>query len=203
MSEVSAELRKQDWANPTFYSFWMAQHWSLIRWTERFIHLACGSTPQHKKEQYAYWSNQLKEEYNHHKLLENDAKFFGVDLHRVPVLPETSALQSSIQLAIPATQGLYLYGYGTLLEGLSCEVGGWMLNFLTETYGKRSASFLLVHSEEDDGEDGHYQKVCELIGRMSAEDQRVIETAVTSSKILYSNMLKRAARVTQARYGSA
>jgi pyrroloquinoline quinone (PQQ) biosynthesis protein C len=186
---LGADILAVDWRDRDTYAHWMAQHYYLVKRTMRYICLGCGLSDPDDDRVYNYWSEHLKEEHNHHKFLERDAKSIGLDLKKISVDRDTTDLVDNIFEGMFVSKGIYLFGYAILLEGLSCKVGKAFTDSVIESHGKAAASFLKLHSAVDTGDDGHYRHGKEFIESLSEEDQQVVLEALKATYDYYSRIL--------------
>jgi len=187
--KLAKDMLALDWESD-HYLKWITQHYHLVRRTMRFINLGAGLSEVGNEAVYSYWMHHLKDEINHHKVLEKDAEKFGIDLSRTDPLPITKAAIASIYYGMIDSRGIYLFGYGPLLEGLACKVAGTIADIVEKKFEKGTAKFLRLHAEVDDGGSGHYAKIKSFMETLGVEDKKIIRDATEVSYSLYSQMLK-------------
>ncbi|RYZ99817.1 MAG: hypothetical protein EOP11_19020 [Proteobacteria bacterium] len=145
------------------YLGWVQEHHYLVKRTMRYISLAAGLAPAEDSASFAFWMKALKEETNHHRLLENDARFLGAKPEDFRASERTQRLASQIFEEMLASGGASLFGYALLLEGLSCKAGTPFMKRVAKAHGPKAASFLSLHTIVDDGHDGHFEHGLEFV----------------------------------------
>jgi pyrroloquinoline quinone (PQQ) biosynthesis protein C len=188
--KLGKEFLALEWTANDTYPKWMIEHFHLVRRTMRYINMAAGLSSLAEDETYKYWMHHLKEEVNHHKVLEKDAERFGIYLDKTEPAPMTKALVQVIYYGMIETKGIALFGYGPLLEGVACLAAGKTADRIEAKYGKGSAKFLRLHAEVDDGDDGHYAAMKNFIESLNEAQQSQVRDALEVSYSLYQEILR-------------
>jgi hypothetical protein len=187
---LSAEVLALDWTDGELYQSWMTQHFYIVRRTMRYINLAAGLSPVEDDATYNYWMHHLKEELNHHRVLEKDAEKFGLRLAEAEPLPVTKVLASSVYHGMIDSSGVFLFGYGALLEGMACLAAAKVADQVESKFGKGAARFLRLHADVDDGDDGHYIGMKKHMDSFSPDQQARIKEAIEVTFSLYREILR-------------
>jgi hypothetical protein len=188
--KLAAQLLDLDWSKNGLYQRWINEHFHLVRRTMRYINLGAGLSEVTDDKTYYYWIHHLKEENNHHKVLEKDAERFGLCVANSEPLPITKALVSVIYNGMIGSSGIYLFGYGSLLEGLACHAAARIADQVEAKFEKGSAKFLRLHADVDDGEDGHYLAMKNHMDSLPEPQQELIREAIEVNYALYSEMIR-------------
>lgn len=188
--KLAAEVLKLDWTDEAVYRAWMTEHFHVVRRTMRYINLAAGLSDVEDDGTYKYWMHHLKEEINHHRVLEKDGEKFGIKLAELEPLPVTKALIHSVYHGMIGSQGVFLFGYGALLEGLACHAATKVADQVESKFGQGSAKFLRLHADVDDGEDGHYLGMKQQMDSFSPSQQERIKEAIEVTFSLYREIVR-------------
>lgn len=188
-SKLAKKFLSLEWEKGDVYQRWMTEHYHLVRRTMRYINMGAGLSEVHDEGTYKYWTHHLKEEINHHKVLEKDAERFGLKLSQTQPLPITNALARVIHYGMIDSHGMYLFGYGPLLEGLAVHAAAKVADRIEAKFEAGSAKFLRLHADVDDGDHGHYVTMKKYMDSLSPEQQSQIKEALEVSYSLYSELL--------------
>lgn len=154
--QTGEKLMSLNFEDKDVYVRWIEQHHFLVKHTMRYICLAAGLSQAEDAATFSYWMQALKEETNHHKMLENDARNLGAKVDAFQPKPITESLATTVTNGMIDSQGKALFGYALLLEGMSCTVGGAFERRIKAAHGPKAATFLTLHTHVDDGDDGHF-----------------------------------------------
>lgn len=138
------------WDQKEFYANYLAQTFYYVRHSTRILALSAGRLSYEKDQKiHLRFLKHLGEEANHEKLALNDLKFLGYKLQDFDELNSTRFFYEPQYYKIEHQHPLALMGYILFLEVLAQNVCPPLSAKLTNLYGKKSATFLLVHGEED------------------------------------------------------
>lgn len=152
------------WANREFYSNYLAQTFYYVRHSTRILALSAGRLDYENQQKiHLRFLKHLGEEANHEKLALNDLKFMGHTIDDFDELNTTRFFYETQYYKIEHQHPLALMGYILFLEVLAQNVCPPLSRKLADLHGKKSATFLLVHGEEDPEHVSEAKKLLETL----------------------------------------
>lgn len=189
--QTGEAMMRLNFEDKRVYLKWVEEHHYLVKRTMRYICLAAGLAPAEDDTSFSYWHKALKEETNHHKMLENDARYLGADPHKFRAGPITQALAARVYEDMITSGGRALFGYALLLEGLSCTIGKEFMLRVQKAHGPKAATFLQLHTIVDDGDDGHFAHGLDFLDENYDEaSKHAIRELLRESARAYAAMLE-------------
>ncbi len=173
------------WENQEAYVSWMAQTYEYATATTRILALTGAHFPMHQTSLATRFIQHATEERGHDKLLVNDAKALGVDLHTLRLLPEAEAFHKSVYYWIYQGQTPVIMGWVLLLEGFAVRNGPGLHERTEKRFGKKATSFMRVHTQEDPD---HVDKAFEALNGFSAAELERVAHGLEVYAKLYANV---------------
>ena len=182
------------WDNKAFYANYMAQTFYYVKHSTRILALSAGRLNYEEQQKiHLRFLKHLGEEANHEKLALNDLKFLGHKLEDFPELNSTRFFYEPQYYKIEHQHPLSLMGYILFLEVLAQKVCPPLSAKLSNLYGKKSATFLLVHGEEDPG---HVEEAKKLLSEFDPVALEFIIINLKQSAYAFDNMMREIAEAT-------
>jgi hypothetical protein len=175
------------WENERAYVSWLAQSHEYVRFSTRILALTAGHFPLDKTLYASRFIQHAAEEKGHDRLLVNDAKVLGHDLAAIEVLPEAEAFHKSLYFWIYQGQPSVIFGWILCLEGFAVGNGPKIFQRVEKAFGKKAASFLYVHSNEDPD---HVDKAFATIEKLSEADLGLVAHGLALYASLYENLYR-------------
>lgn len=173
------------WENKEAYASWLAQSFEYARFSTRILALTAGHFPLDKTSHSTRFIQHAAEEKGHEKMLINDAKALGLDIEKIPVLPEAEAFHKSLYFWIYQGRPSVILGWVLCLEGFAVKCAAKMYERSERAHGKKAATFLRVHAAEDAD---HVQKAFATIRELSAADISEVSHGLELYAKLYENI---------------
>lgn len=187
--EIQARLSRMaerfPWENEDAYVSWLAQSYEYVRYSTRILALAAGHFPLENTQYSTRFIQHAAEEKGHDRLLVNDAKALGRTLSEIPVLPEAEAFHKSLYFWIYQGQPSAIFGWVLCLECFAVANVGKIFQRAEKAFGKKAASFLKVHSDEDPD---HVEKAFATVEKLSEQELNTVAHAMELYASLYQNM---------------
>lgn len=176
------------WDNKEFYANYLAQTFYYVRHSTRLLATSAGRL-SYEKEQHLHlrFLKHLSEEANHERLAVNDLKFLGHNVADYPELNATRFFYETQYYKIEHKDPLALMGYILYLEVLAQNVCPPLAKKLSEIYGKKAVTFLLVHGEEDPH---HVDEANKLLASLAPPALEVITENLLQSSQAFDLMMK-------------
>lgn len=191
--EESIALSKESyenmpWDNKTFYANYMAQTFYYVRHSTRILALSAGRL-DYENHQHVHlrFLKHLGEEANHEKLATNDLKFLGYNITDFKELNSTRFFYEPQYYKIEHQHPMALMGYILFLEVLALNVCPPLSRKLHDIYGKKAATFLFVHGEEDPH---HVSEAKKLLESLDSTALKFITENLTQSAYAFDMMMK-------------
>lgn len=188
----SIELSKKSyvnmpWDNKEFYANYMAQTFYYVRHSTRILALSASRLNYENQQKiHLRFLKHLGEEANHEKLAINDLKFLGHKIEDFKELNATRFFYEPQYYKIEHLHPMALMGYILYLEVLAQNVCPPLSKKLAELYGKKSATFLLVHGEEDPH---HVDEAQKLLSELDPTALHFITENLEQSAFAFDNMM--------------
>lgn len=173
------------WENKEAYVSWMAQTLEYATYATRILALTGGHFPLSQTALAARFFQHATEEKGHDKLLFNDAKALGVELAKVPTLPEAEAFHKSLYFWIYQGRPAVIMGWILLLEGFAIRRGAEIYSRAEKAYGKKPTSYLKVHTDEDPD---HVEKAFGVLSHFSEQELKDVCHGLELYTSLYANI---------------
>ena len=178
---------KMPWDNIEFYANYMAQTFYYVRHSTRILALSASRLDYENQQKiHLRFLKHLSEEANHEKLALNDLKFLGHSLSDFPELNTTRLFYEPQYFKIEHQHPMALMGYILYLEVLAQTACPPLAKKLTELYGKKASTFLLVHGEEDPH---HVEEAKKLLATLDPVALEFITLNLDQSAYAFNNML--------------
>lgn len=177
------------WNNRAFYGNYLAQTYFYVRHSTRLLATSAGRLNcETQQGLHLRFLKHLSEEAGHEKLALNDLKGMGYTIADFKEMDETKFFYEPQYYKIEHLDPLALMGYILYLEVLAQHVCPPLTKKITEIYGKKTSSFLMVHGEEDPH---HVEEAHKLLATLPPEAIAIItENLLQSSKAFNRIMLE-------------
>ena len=191
--EISISLSQKSyeampWDNKAFYANYMAQTFYYVRHSTRILALSAGRLDYENQQQiHLRFLKHLGEEANHEKLALNDLKFLGYKIEDFKELNSTRFFYEPQYYKIEHQHPMALMGYILFLEVLALNVCPPLSKKLNDIYGKRAATFLFVHGEEDPH---HVSEAKKLLESLDPVALKFITENLIQSAFAFDMMMK-------------
>lgn len=181
------------WDNKDFYANYLAQTFYYVKHSTRILALSAGrlNYEDHQKIHLRFLKH-LGEEANHEKLAINDLKFLGHTVDDFKELSSTRFFYEPQYYKIEHLHPLSLMGYILFLEVLAQNVCPPLSAKISNLYGKKSATFLLVHGEEDPS---HVEEAKKLLAQFDPVSMNFIIQNLEQSAYAFDNMMREIAEL--------
>jgi thiaminase len=188
-SEVQKRLSQMSdkfpWEDKHAYTSWLAQSYEYVRFSTRILALTAGHFPLDKTTHATRFIQHAAEEKGHDRLLVNDAKALGFELSKIETLPEAEAFHKSLYFWIYQGRPSVILGWVLALEGFAVGSAAQIFERVQKVHGKKAASFIYVHSNEDQE---HVEKAFEALEGFSESDLQDVLHGLELYSSLYENI---------------
>lgn len=176
------------WDNKEFYANYLAQTFYYVRHSTRLLALSASRLSYEEQQNlHLRFLKHLSEEANHERLAINDLKALGYTTADFPELNSTRFFYESQYYKIEHKDPLALMGYILYLEVLAQNICPPLAKKLTTIYGKKAATFLLVHGEEDPH---HVEEAQKLLASLGSPAITMITENLEQSSVAFDLMMK-------------
>lgn len=182
-----SEINNFPWGDKNAYAQWLANTYHYAFNSTRIIALGAGTMPPHLTKISNRFIQHAAEEKGHEKLLENDVKALGMDIHSVPVSSVMEMYYRSLYFWVsPAGHPVGLFGWILSLEALAANAGGSVLVEVKKFHSPKSCSFLNVHSDADPD---HLNKALEAVSFLSTDELKIVAQSLKMYSESYIRLL--------------
>lgn len=150
MTETKKEVLSYDWADKAFYTAWVGQIYHFLCESTRMIPFAASQFRVEDEELFNRCIEHSMEERGHHMMAINDLKVLGSRLQDHEVLWPTEQLFSYPYHLTEKVDPIAIFGISAYMEGIAVEVGNEVTETVVEAFGKKAATFLLSHVQDDE-----------------------------------------------------
>lgn len=176
------------WDNKEFYANYLAQTFYYVRHSTRLLATSAGRlTYEGQQDLHLRFLKHLSEEANHERLATNDLKALGYKIEDFKELNTTRFFYESQYYKIEHKDPLALMGYILYLEVLAQNICPPLAKKLTALYGKKAATFLLVHGEEDPH---HVEEAQKLLASLPTPALTIITENLLQSSCAFDLMMR-------------
>lgn len=176
------------WDNKEFYANYLAQTFYYVRHSTRLLATSAGRlTYEGQQDLHLRFLKHLSEEANHERLATNDLKALGYKIEDFKELNTTRFFYEGQYYKIEHKDPLALMGYILYLEVLAQNICPPLAKKLTALYGKKAATFLLVHGEEDPH---HVEEAQKLLASLPTPALTIITENLLQSSCAFDLMMK-------------
>jgi pyrroloquinoline quinone (PQQ) biosynthesis protein C len=175
------------WDNREFYANYLAQTFFYVRHSTRMLATSAGRLSYEAQQNlHIRFLKHLGEEAGHEKLALNDLKALGYNIEDFKELDATRFFYETQYYKIEHKDPLAIMGYILYLEVLAQFVCPPLTQKITQLYGKKTATFLLVHGEEDPH---HVEEAQKLIASLPPQALTVITENLLQSSCAFNLMM--------------
>ena len=178
-----------NWGDQETYINWLASTYEYAVQSTRILALTAGFFPKTMTAYSNRFIAHAAEEKNHDKLIESDAKSFGIDISQLKPSPVAEAFHKSLYYWIFNGQPLAIFGWILALEGIAVRHGKPAYAKAEKAFGKKGTLFLKVHAEEDED---HLTKAFESISELKSDELEQVAQGFDLYLSLYQQMLETA-----------
>lgn len=176
------------WENKEFYASYLAQTFYYVRHSTRMLAISAGRLNYEEQQNlHLRFLKHLGEEANHERLAINDLKALGYTVNDFPELNATRCFYEPQYFKIEHQGPLALMGYILYLEVLAQNICPPLAKKLTGLYGKKAATFLLVHGEEDPH---HVDEAQKMLATLDSKTLELITMNLEQSSFAFNLMMK-------------
>lgn len=176
------------WDNREFYANYLAQTFYYVRHSTRLLATSAGRLDYEGQQAlHLRFLKHLGEEANHERLALNDLKALGYSVDEFKELNSTRFFYETQYYKIEHIDPLALMGYILYLEVLAQNICPPLAKKLTHLYGKKAATFLLVHGEEDPH---HVEEAQKLLSSLAPPTLEIITENLIQSSSAFDLMMK-------------
>ncbi len=188
VSIITNSYENMPWDNKEFYANYLAQTFFYVRHSTRMLAISAGrlSYEEHQSLHIRFLKH-LGEEANHERLAINDLKALGYSVSDFKELNSTRFFYEPQYFKIEHQNPLALMGYILYLEVLAQNICPPLAKKLQGLYGKKAATFLLVHGEEDPH---HVEEAQKLLMSLDAPTLEIITENLIQSSCAFNWMMK-------------
>lgn len=186
MKAMKEVMLNSPWHDEEFYKAWIAQTYYYARHTTRLLALGGASFSFDQPAFHKRFLEHADEEKGHEKLLINDMKAFGKKIEEYPEGHAAAGLYQTQYYYIEHVSAASFFGYVLALEYLAATYIPTINTKVEELHGRKAASFLRVHGEEDEG---HVEKAVENISNLDPKDLESIFFNFHQTLNGYKNMM--------------
>jgi pyrroloquinoline quinone (PQQ) biosynthesis protein C len=175
------------WNNRSFYGNYLAQTFYYVRHSTRMLATSAGRLSyENQQNLHLRFLKHLGEEAGHEKLAINDLKALGFKPEDYKELDETRFFYESQYYKIEHVDPLAIMGYILYLEVMAQHICPPLTKKITELYGQKAATFLLVHGEEDPH---HVEEAHKLLAMLPSASIDIITENLLQSSNAFNLML--------------
>lgn len=186
MNAMKETMLGAPWHDEEFYNNWLAQTYYYVCHSTRLLALSGALMPLDQQAFHNRFLEHAGEEKGHEKMATNDMKAFGKKIDQYPELHATATLYQTQYYWIEHVSAISFFGYVLALEYLAVSYVPQINKMVEELHGRKAASFLRVHGEEDVG---HVEKAVENIMRLDEKQLERIFFNYEQSLKCYRNMV--------------
>jgi hypothetical protein len=192
LNQVTADLGRHiddfPWSNSRAYASWLAQTYYYVAHSTRLLAAAAARMPFNPLGNQLHYrcAAHIAEEKKHELLALHDIKVLGESLDHLPELAATRLLYEPQYAKIDHRDPIALFGYILVLEAMSATHGAAHLALVEASHGTRAASFLKLHSAEDQG---HVDKALASLEQLEPERMRIVEENIVQTGLAYRLLL--------------
>ena len=185
---VVENLKKFPWENKEAYGEYLAQTYFYVRHSTRFLCLSAGLTKQEDNSLHQRYLHHIQEENAHELMIIKDLKCIGKSIDEYQENPETKSFWEPQYYKIEHLGPAAHLGYIVMLEDVAARICPWINEKLEKCYGKKAATFIRVHGEEDED---HVEEAYKAIAALNEKDQALVYENAAQSALTYINMITR------------
>ena len=183
------------WDNKDFYANYLAQTFYYVRHSTRMLATSAGRlTYEDQQNLHLRFLKHLSEEAGHEKLAINDLKSMGHVPQDYQELNSTRCFYEPQYYKIEHRDPLAIMGYILYLEVLAQNVCPPLAKKISNLYGKKASTFLLVHGEEDPH---HVEEAQKLLASLNPAALEIIVENLEQSSNSFNLMMKEIEETTQ------
>jgi pyrroloquinoline quinone (PQQ) biosynthesis protein C len=192
LNQVTADLGRRieqfPWSNTRAYATWLAQTYYYVAHSTRLLAAAAARMPFNSLGNSLHYrcAAHMAEEKKHELLALHDIKALGESIDDLPEIAATRLLYEPQYAKIAYRDPIALFGYILVLEAMSATHGAAHLSLVTASHGARAASFLKLHSAEDQG---HVEKALASLEQLEPDRMRIVEDNIVQTGLAYSLLL--------------
>ncbi len=188
VSLLQNSYESMPWDNKEFYANYLAQTFYYVRHSTRLLATSAGRLDyENQQPLHLRFLKHLGEEANHERLAINDLKALGYTVEDFKELNSTRFFYESQYYKIEHKNPLALMGYILYLEVLAQNICPPLAKKLTALYGKKAATFLLVHGEEDPH---HVEEAQKLLAGLAPPTLEIITENLIQSSCAFDLMMR-------------
>lgn len=188
VSMIVNSYENMPWDNKEFYANYIAQTFYYVRHSTRMLATSAGRLSYEQQQTlHLRFLKHLSEEAGHEKLAINDLKALGYTIDDFKELNATRCFYEPQYFKIEHKDPLAIMGYILYLEVLAQNICPPLSKKLTALYGKKAATFLIVHGEEDPH---HVEEAQKMLATLPPEALAIITENLEQSSFAFNLMMK-------------
>ncbi len=138
-----------NWEDPETYGIWLKQTYNMVNYSTRLVALAGAWTDLPFDFLHDRFVDHSREERGHPIMCIRDMEHLGFNVDAFPVLYESEAMYQCQYFWIMCKDPASFFGYTLALETLAIEFCDEVYERVSNAHGKKSATFLKLHSGAD------------------------------------------------------
>jgi hypothetical protein len=176
------------WESTESYGLWLKQTYNMVNYSTRLVALAGAWANLKSDFLHDRYVDHSREERGHPILCVRDLEHIGYTLDSFPVMYEAEAMYQCQYFWIMQREPASFFGYTLALETLAIKFCDEVYSRLCKAHGKKSATFLQLHSGADVG---HLESAYKAIGRLNDDQIKITLENLKLSCEIYRGMLKK------------
>lgn len=174
------------WENEKAYISWLTQTYEYAYNSTRILALTAGRMPLDRTKFSNRFIAHAAEEKGHERLLENDAKSFGLNIKDLDSSPIAKAFHQSLYYWSCIENPVAMFGWVLALEGFAVQNASAIYEVCKEAHGPKATTFLKVHAQEDEA---HLEEAFKSIEFFTPEENQMVADTTYQYCKLYGDIL--------------
>lgn len=190
---LKERLAQYPWLDRRAYGEWLAQTYYYVRHSTRLLAAAAARFPigEHGDALHYRFAKHMAEEKKHERLAIRDLMQLGLSIDAFAERHTTRMFYEPQYYKIEHQSPAVLFGYILPLEAIGPAYGREVIACVTREFGPKCASFLTVHTEEDED---HIVKALRLVEAIPEEQRVLVAQNIAQTTQAYCLMLDDMAR---------
>ena len=188
-ADLKNRLARFPWSDRRAYGEWLAQTYYYVRHSTRLLAAAAARFPlsEHGDALHYRFAKHMAEEKKHERLALRDLMQLDLSIEAFPERHTTRMFYEPQYYKIEHEAPAVLFGYILPLEAIGPAYGREVIACVTREFGPKCASFLTVHTEEDED---HIVKALRLVEAIPAEQRALVARNIAQTTHAYGLMLE-------------
>lgn len=143
------KLKNFPWDSKKFYADYLAQTYYYVCHSTRLLACSAGRMNQEDQKMHRRFLEHSSEEVAHELMAKKDLQSLGYKIEDFPEKAETRMFWEPQYYKIEYVDPSALMGYILVLEDVASRICPWINKEVEKSYGKKAATFIRVHGEDD------------------------------------------------------